>query len=89
MRPPTRRRQQEVQTRSPLAVCPSLTPTSCRLWFRRLHRRFFVGDGGVASAVEKEEMEDEAEGSPDAPIAYGWMDELRRLRAAELHHEVE
>jgi hypothetical protein len=43
----------------------------------------------VASAVEKEEMKDEVEGGPDAPIAYGWMDELRRLCAAELHHEVE
>jgi hypothetical protein len=75
----------EVQTRSPLAARPGLTPTSCRLRFRHLHRRFSVG-----GAVEEEDDDEEAEeGGPDASAADGWMDELRRLRVAELRREVE
>ncbi|XP_062199513.1 uncharacterized protein LOC133901970 [Phragmites australis] len=70
----------EVQTRSPLAARPGLTPNSCRLRFRHLHRRFStVGSGG-----EGEEEED-----PDASAAEGWVDELRRLRVAELRRDVE
>ncbi|XP_040383404.1 uncharacterized protein LOC102706783 [Oryza brachyantha] len=82
----------EVQTRSPLAARPGLTPTSCRLRFRQLHRRFSVaGDGGAAAAAagEEEEEEDEEADGPDASAADGWMDELRRLRVAELRREVE
>ncbi|KAL5201750.1 hypothetical protein ABZP36_036104 [Zizania latifolia] len=76
----------EVQTRSPLAARPSLTPNSCRLRFRQLHRRFSSGDG---AAEEEEEEAAEAEGCPDASAADGWMDELRRLRVAELRRQVE
>uniref|UniRef100_A0A0E0M2U0 Myb-like domain-containing protein n=1 Tax=Oryza punctata TaxID=4537 RepID=A0A0E0M2U0_ORYPU len=79
----------EVQTRSPLAARPGLTPTSCRLRFRQIHRRFSVGGDGGGPAVEEEEEDDEAEGGPDASAADGWMDELRRLRVAELRREVE
>ena len=66
----------EVQTRSPLAARPGLTPHSCRLRFRHLHRRFTAaGTGG--------------EDDPDASAAEGWVDELRRLRVAELRRDVE
>lgn len=67
----------EVQTRSPLAARPGLTPHSCRLRFRDLHRRF-------SSTGGEEEEED-----PDASAAEGWVDELRRLRVAELRRDVE
>ncbi|KAG8057224.1 hypothetical protein GUJ93_ZPchr0002g26797 [Zizania palustris] len=77
----------EVQTRSPLAARPSLTPNSCRLRFRQLHRRFSSGDDGAAE--EEEEEAAEAEGCPDASAADGWMDELRRLRVADLRRQVE
>lgn len=70
----------EVQTRIPVAARPGLTPHSCRLRFRHLHRRFStVGSGGV----------EEAEEDPDASAAEGWVDELRRLRVAELRRDVE
>ena len=81
----------EVQTRSPVAARPRLTPRSCRLRFHHLHRRFsaVVGGGGDGGAEEEEaeghgEVED-----PDASAADGWLDELRRLRVAELRREVE
>jgi hypothetical protein len=71
----------EVQTRSPLAARPGLTPHSCRLRFRHLHRRFSTaGSGGE---------EDEVEEDPAASTAEGWVDELRRLRVAELRRDVE
>lgn len=71
----------EVQTRSPLAARPGLTPHSCRLRFRHLHRRFSTaGSGG-----DEEEVEED----PDASSAEGWVDELRRLRVAELRRDVE
>lgn len=70
----------EVQTRSPVAARPGLTPHSCRLRFRHLHRRFStVSSGG----------EEEVEEDPDASAAEGWVDELRRLRVAELRRDVE
>lgn len=70
----------EVQTRIPVAARPGLTPHSCRLRFRHLHRRFStVGSGG----------DEEAEEDPDASAAEGWVDELRRLRVAELRRDVE
>jgi hypothetical protein len=79
----------EVQTRSPQAARPGLTPRSCRLRFRHLHRRFSVVAGGGAEAEDEEgEGRREAEG-PDASAADGWLDELRRLRVAELRREVE
>ncbi|KAF0929222.1 hypothetical protein E2562_016451 [Oryza meyeriana var. granulata] len=77
----------EVQMRSPLAARPGLTPTSCRLRFRQLHRRFSIGGDGAAAGEGDEE--DEAAEGPDASAADGWMDELRRLRVAELRREVE
>ncbi|XP_051188431.1 uncharacterized protein [Lolium perenne] len=83
----------EVQTRSPLAARPRLTPRSCRLRFRHLHRRFSVV---VAAAGADEAEEEAAEGlghgeveDPDASAADAWLDELRRLRVAELRREVE
>ncbi|KAM0918567.1 hypothetical protein ACQ4PT_008759 [Festuca glaucescens] len=81
----------EVQTRSPLAARPRLTPRSCRLRFRHLHRRFSVVVGGGGAEAE-EEAEGQGQGEvedPDASAADGWLDELRRLRVAELRREVE
>ncbi|RLM87203.1 hypothetical protein C2845_PM04G19890 [Panicum miliaceum] len=66
----------EVQTRSPLAARPGLTPHSCRLRFRHLHRRFSTAGSGE-------------EDDPAASAAEGWVDELRRLRVAELRRDVE
>ncbi|VAI73975.1 unnamed protein product [Triticum turgidum subsp. durum] len=63
----------EVQSRSPSAAA-RLTPTSCRLRFRLLHRRFAAGadeDGG-------------GEPDPNAAVSDAWVDELRKLRVAEL-----
>ncbi|RCV12259.1 hypothetical protein SETIT_2G254700v2 [Setaria italica] len=71
----------EVQTRSPLATRPGLTPHSCRLRFRHLHRRFST----AGSCGEEDEVEED----PDASAAEGWVDELRRLRVAELRRDVE
>jgi hypothetical protein len=70
----------EVRTRSPLAAQPGLTAHSCRLRFRHLHRRFSTaGSGG-----------DEGDGNdPDASVAEGWVDELRRLRVAELRRDLQ
>ncbi|KAI4975030.1 hypothetical protein ZWY2020_048637 [Hordeum vulgare] len=68
----------EVQSRSPSAAA-RLTPTSCRLHFRLLHRRFAAGageDGG-------------GEPDPSAAVYDAWVDELRKLRVAELRREVE
>lgn len=73
----------EVQARSPLAGRPRLTPGSCRLRFHQLHRRFSAG--GRAEEEEEGEVGPEAEAS----AADGWLDELRRLRVAELRREVE
>lgn len=75
----------EVQSRSPSAAA-GLTPTSCRLRFRLLHRRF--ADGGEdpdAAAVNG----DGGEEDPDAAAADGWVEVLRKLRVAELRREVE
>ncbi|KAM0847021.1 hypothetical protein ACQ4PT_055289 [Festuca glaucescens] len=83
----------EVQTRSPLAARPRLTPRSCRLRFRHLHRRFSVVVGaeqGEADAEEAAEGQGHGEvEDPDASAADAWLDELRRLRVAELRREVE
>ncbi|XP_062195186.1 uncharacterized protein LOC133898486 [Phragmites australis] len=70
----------EVQSRSTSAAAARLTPASCRLRFRLLHRRFAGaaedGDGG-------------GDEDPDAAAADGWVEELRKLRVAELRREVE
>ncbi|CAL5013426.1 unnamed protein product [Urochloa decumbens] len=72
----------EVQSRCPAAAAARLTPTGCRLHFRLLHRRFAAGaaengDGGGGDE------------DPDASAADGWVEELRKLRVAELRREVE
>ncbi|GJM98417.1 hypothetical protein PR202_ga15430 [Eleusine coracana subsp. coracana] len=74
-----------VQTRSPLAARPGLTPRSCRLRFRHLHRRFSTAGSGGEEEVEAGDGEED----PDASAAEGWVDELRRLRVAELRRDVE
>uniref|UniRef100_A0ACD5Y0K6 Uncharacterized protein n=1 Tax=Avena sativa TaxID=4498 RepID=A0ACD5Y0K6_AVESA len=71
----------EVQTRSPLAARPRLTPRSCRLRFHHLHRRFSVVEEAAEGQGEAEDL--------GASAADAWLDELRRLRVAELRREVE
>uniref|UniRef100_A0A0D9X9M7 Bromo domain-containing protein n=1 Tax=Leersia perrieri TaxID=77586 RepID=A0A0D9X9M7_9ORYZ len=70
----------EVRSRFPSAAADAFTPDSCRLRFRLLHRRFSDtgGDGGGEEEVE-----------PDADAVAGWVEELRKLRVAELRREVE
>jgi hypothetical protein len=60
----------EVQSRTNRAAAARLTPSSCRLRYRLLHRRFAAGE--------------EPEAASDA-----WVEELRKLRVAELRREVE
>ncbi|KAF8690132.1 hypothetical protein HU200_041371 [Digitaria exilis] len=69
----------EVQSRCPAAAASRLTPTGCRLRFRLLHRRFAGG------GAEK----DGGDEDPDAAAAEEWVEELRKLRVAELRREVE
>nr|CAB3481404.1 unnamed protein product [Digitaria exilis] len=69
----------EVQSRCPAAAASRLTPTGCRLRFRLLHRRFAAG------GAEK----DGGDEDPDAAAAEEWVEELRKLRVAELRREVE
>lgn len=66
----------EVQSRCPPAAASRLTPTGCRLRFRLLHRRF-ADNGG------------DGDEDPDAAAAEEWVEELRKLRVAELRREVE
>ncbi|KAG8087958.1 hypothetical protein GUJ93_ZPchr0010g8365 [Zizania palustris] len=73
----------EVQSRSRSAA--GLTPASCRLRFRLLHRRF---TGGGATA-EDENGDGGGEEEPDAAAIDGWAEELRKLRVAELRRDVE
>ncbi|KAF0898019.1 hypothetical protein E2562_001700 [Oryza meyeriana var. granulata] len=73
----------EVRSRSPSAV--AFTPASCRLRFRVLHRRFSGGGGGVTAENEDAGGEEE----PDAAAVSGYVEELRKLRVAELRREVE
>ncbi|XP_062191700.1 uncharacterized protein LOC133895415 [Phragmites australis] len=67
----------EVQSRSTSAA--RLTPAGCRLRFRLLRRRFAAenGDGG------------DEDPDPDPAAADVWVEELRKLRVAELRREVE
>lgn len=67
----------EVQSRCPAPAAARLTPTGCRLRFRLLHRRFAAG------------AENGGDEDPDAAAAEEWVEELRKLRVAELRREVE
>ncbi|CAO2211447.1 unnamed protein product [Urochloa humidicola] len=75
----------EVQSRCPAAAAARLTPTGCRLHFRLLHRRFAAG----AAAAENGDGGCGGDEDPDASAADGWVEELRKLRVAELRREVE
>uniref|UniRef100_A0A0A9E2D9 Uncharacterized protein n=1 Tax=Arundo donax TaxID=35708 RepID=A0A0A9E2D9_ARUDO len=70
----------KVQSRSTSAAAVRLMPSGCRLRFRLLHRRFAAenGDGGGGGD------EDPATAATDR-----WVEELRKLRVAELRREVE
>ncbi|EAZ43298.1 hypothetical protein OsJ_27895 [Oryza sativa Japonica Group] len=72
----------EMQSRCPSAAV--FTPTTCRLRFRVLHRRF---SGGVTAENEDADGGEEEEEADAAAVA-GWVEELRELRVAELRREV-
>lgn len=67
----------EMLSRCPPAAADSLTPAGCRLRYRLLHRRFTA-----AAAVNGDE-------ELDAASADCCVEELRKLRVAELRREVE
>lgn len=69
----------EMLSRCPPAAADSLTPAGCRLRYRLLHRRFTAT---AAAAVNGDE-------EPDAASADCCVEELRKLRVAELRREVE
>ena len=66
----------EVQSRSSPSAAARLTPNSCRLRYRLLHRRFAAG------------ADEDGDGEPDS-AADAWVEELRKLRVAQLRREVE
>ena len=70
----------EMLSRCPPAAADSLTPAGCRLRYRLLHRRFAAGAGSE---------NDDGDEEPDAASADGCVEELRKLRVAELRREVE
>lgn len=74
----------EIQTRSPFSDL--LTPQSCRQRYLDLKRRF--ESGGDDGSREKADV---ASGGGDngSPVAVPWLEELRKLRMAELRREVE
>ncbi|KAM0869973.1 hypothetical protein ACQ4PT_040333 [Festuca glaucescens] len=67
-----------VQSRTRPSAAARLSPNSCRLRYRLLHRRFAAG------ADEDQDAEPDAAADADA-----WVEELRKLRVAELRREVE
>ncbi|KAG1363888.1 serine/arginine repetitive matrix protein 1 [Cocos nucifera] len=73
----------EVQARSTFAHL--LTPQSCRHRYRHLQRRFANGiDGGSG-----DDDSAAAGGDDSAAAEVPWLEELRKLRVAELRREVE
>lgn len=71
----------EVRSRSPCADL--LTADNCRRRYRLLMRRFSDGIGGGGGEIEGEETPE-----PTA-VEIPWLDELRKLRVAELRREVQ
>lgn len=76
----------EVQSRSPFSHL--MTPNKCRLRYLHLKSRFSTAaspkDATSASAGESGTI-----GDPESFDAGAWVDELRKLRVAELRREVE
>ncbi|KAJ3707378.1 hypothetical protein LUZ61_011083 [Rhynchospora tenuis] len=75
----------EVQSRSPFSHL--LTPNKCRLRYLHLHRRFSSSaspENGAASDGESDKT-----GDPVPSDAGSWVEELRKVRVAELRREVE
>lgn len=64
-----------VQSRTRPSAAARLSPNSCRLRYRLIHRRFAAG------------ADDDEHAEPDADDA--WVEELRKLRVAELRREVD
>ncbi|KAJ4811212.1 DNA-binding bromodomain-containing protein [Rhynchospora pubera] len=75
----------EVQSRSPFSHL--LTPNKCRLRYLHLHRRFSSSASPENAAVS--DGESEKTGDPVPSDAGSWVEELRKVRVAELRREVE
>uniref|UniRef100_A0ACD6AM69 Uncharacterized protein n=1 Tax=Avena sativa TaxID=4498 RepID=A0ACD6AM69_AVESA len=67
----------EVQSRRRPSAAARLSPNSCRLRYGLLHRRFAAGTN------------EDGEGEQPEAAADAWVEELRKLRVAELRREVE
>ncbi|PKU69144.1 uncharacterized protein LOC110101258 [Dendrobium catenatum] len=73
----------EIQARSPFSDL--LTPQSCRQRYLDLKRRFESGGEGIREKVDAAGGGGDSGSSADVP----WLEELRKLRMAELRREVE
>ncbi|KAJ8491132.1 hypothetical protein OPV22_012853 [Ensete ventricosum] len=71
----------EIQSRTPASHL--ITPHGCRQRYRDLQRRFRAG------AVDGSSNDGGGEDDPHPPADVLWVEELRRLRVAELRREVE
>ncbi|CAL9149061.1 unnamed protein product [Musa hybrid cultivar] len=71
----------EIQSRTPASHL--ITPHGCRQRYRDLQRRFSAG------AVNGSGDDDGGEDDPHPPADVPWLEELRRLRVAELRREVQ
>ncbi|URE29243.1 hypothetical protein MUK42_16032 [Musa troglodytarum] len=71
----------EIQSRTPASHL--ITPHGCRQRYRDLQHRFSAG------AVNGSGDDDGGEDDPHTPADVPWLEELRRLRVAELRREVQ
>ncbi|CAL9129959.1 unnamed protein product [Musa textilis] len=75
----------EIQSRT--SVSQLVTPQGCRQRYRDLQRRFGAGVG--VGVVNGSGDDDGGDADPDSKADVPWLEELRRLRVAELRREVE
>ncbi|RRT54775.1 hypothetical protein B296_00048926 [Ensete ventricosum] len=73
----------EIESRT--SVSQLVTPQGCRQRYRDLQRRFGAGAGVVNGSGD----DDGGDADPDSEADVPWLEELRRLRVAELRREVE
>ncbi|URE35441.1 BROMO [Musa troglodytarum] len=72
----------EIQSRT--SVSQLVTPQGCHQRYRDLQRRFGAGVGVVNGSGD----DDGGDADPDSKADVPWLEELRRLRVAELRREV-
>ncbi|PKA51073.1 hypothetical protein AXF42_Ash010513 [Apostasia shenzhenica] len=73
----------EIQARSPFSDL--FTPQSCRQRYIDLRRRFESNGSGIKNDAD----DDSCGGDSGSPAEIPWLEELRKLRMAELRREVE